>query len=46
MSRHEGLKNDEIASRLGVSKKTVENQLTMTLTELRKALTSASFLMF
>ncbi|MDR0700323.1 MAG: RNA polymerase sigma-70 factor [Tannerella sp.] len=36
MSRNEGLSNDEIAARLNISRKTVENNLTMVLREIRK----------
>lgn len=39
LSRNEGLSNDEIASRLHISKKTVENQLSLALKELRKVIT-------
>ena len=35
LSRQEGLENDEIAKRLNISKKTVENQLSLALKELR-----------
>lgn len=38
MSRKEGLTNDEIAVRMGISKKTVENHLNLALKELRKTL--------
>jgi RNA polymerase sigma-70 factor (ECF subfamily) len=38
MSRMEGLSNEAIAAKLGVSKKTVENHLNLALKELRKAL--------
>ena len=35
MSREEGLSNDEIAKSLGIAKKTVENNITLALKELR-----------
>lgn len=36
MSRNEGLSNDQIAQKLNISKKTVENQLSIALKELRE----------
>lgn len=36
MSRKEGLSNDEIATRLGISKRTVENHITTALAAIRK----------
>lgn len=38
MSRKEGLMNDEIAIRMGISKKTVENHLNLALKAIRKTL--------
>ena len=38
MSREEGLKNEEIAIRLGVTKKTVENHINLALREIKKEL--------
>ncbi|MBR1410534.1 MAG: RNA polymerase sigma-70 factor [Prevotella sp.] len=38
MSREEGLTNDEIASRMGLQKKTVENHLNLALNEIRNAM--------
>lgn len=39
LSRTEGLDNEEIAARLHISKKTVENQLSLALKELRRVIT-------
>ncbi|MDR2776176.1 MAG: RNA polymerase sigma-70 factor [Tannerella sp.] len=36
LSRNKGLSNDEIAARLNISRKTVENNLTLALKEIRK----------
>ncbi len=44
MSREEGIKNDEIAEQLNISKKTVENHLNIALNEIRK--TISLFAMF
>lgn len=38
MSRIQGMSNDEISARLGISKKTVENHITMVLSQLRKVM--------
>lgn len=38
MSREQHLKNDEIAQRLGIQKKTVENHLNLALKDIKKAL--------
>lgn len=38
MSRIEGLRNDEIAARLSINKRTVENQLTLALAAIRKVI--------
>ena len=38
LSRNKGLSNDEIASQLGIAKKTVENQLSLALQELRRVI--------
>ena len=38
MSRYEGLRNEEIAEKLNISKKTVENHINAALTDIRKGL--------
>ena len=43
MSREEGIANDEIAQRLGISTRTVENQISRALSELRKLVTLILF---
>ena len=43
MSREEGITNDEIARRLGISTRTVENQISRALSELRKLVTLILF---
>lgn len=40
LSREKGVSNDEIAGRLGISKKTVENQLSLALKEIRKVISA------
>lgn len=45
LSREKGLSNGDIAEKLGISKKTVENQLSLALQELRKVV-SLFFLFF
>lgn len=45
LSREKGLSNSDIAEKLGISKKTVENQLSLALQELRKVI-SLFFLFF
>ncbi|MCD6598935.1 MAG: sigma-70 family RNA polymerase sigma factor [Bacteroidales bacterium] len=44
LSRNEGLSNDEIASRMDIQKKTVENHLNLALKYLREKLQSHSLL--
>ncbi len=44
MSRREGFSSDEIASRLNIHKRTVENHISNALSDLRKALKHVSFL--
>jgi RNA polymerase sigma-70 factor (ECF subfamily) len=46
MSRREGFSSDEIASRLNIHKRTVENHISNALSDLRKALQHVSFLFF
>ena len=46
LSRNEHLTNKEIAERLGISEKTVENQMTIVLKRLRVKLGKHSFLLF
>jgi RNA polymerase sigma-70 factor (ECF subfamily) len=43
LSRRQGLSNDEIANRLNVSRKTVENNLSMALNEIRRILLPVAF---
>lgn len=40
MSREEGMSNEEIAGRLGISKRSVENQVSLALKEIRQAVTA------
>jgi RNA polymerase sigma-70 factor (ECF subfamily) len=44
LSRNKGLSNDEIASMLGISRKTVENNLTLVLNEIRRIISLAIIL--
>lgn len=46
LSRDKGLKNEEIAKQLNISKRTVENHLTAALAELRKELKVFIFIFF
>lgn len=46
MSRKENLTNDEIANKLGISKRTVENQLTVALRHIRILLKTATIILF
>ena len=45
MSREEGMTNDEIADRLGLKKKTVENHLNLALNDIRKAMNFYIFML-
>lgn len=45
MSRENGMTNQEIAEKLNISKRTIENQITMALAMLRKAIVSARMLL-
>ncbi len=45
MSREEGMTNDEIAERLGLKKKTVENHLNLALNDIRKAMNVYIFML-
>lgn len=44
MNREQGLSNEEIADRLGISKRSVENQVSLALKEIREAI--AAYLIF
>ncbi|WP_159517997.1 RNA polymerase sigma-70 factor [Sunxiuqinia indica] len=46
MSREEGLGHKEIAEKMGIAVKTVENQINLTLKHIRKNIDSNSFLFF
>lgn len=46
LSRHEGLSNNEIAKRLNISVKTVENQMSSALATLREFFKNSNFLFF
>lgn len=46
MSRNEGMSNEEIANRLRISKKTVENQLSLALGELKRVIAGMILLFF
>lgn len=45
MSREKGMSNQEIAEKLNISKRTIENQITLALAMLRKVVVSAKMLM-
>lgn len=40
LSKEQGLSNEEIASKLGISKRSVENQISMALKEIKRAISS------
>jgi RNA polymerase sigma-70 factor (ECF subfamily) len=46
LNRREGLSNDEIASRMGISKKTVENNMSLALKEIKTMVKSFVVFMF
>lgn len=46
MSRSEGISNDDIAVQLNISRKTVDNQISIALREIRKVVTSFFLLFF
>ena len=46
MSRKNGLSNDEIALKLGISKKTVENHLNIALNEIRKLISTLMTILY
>lgn len=46
MSREEGMSNEEIAGRLGISKRSVENQVSLALKEIRQAVTAYVIFLF
>jgi RNA polymerase sigma factor (sigma-70 family) len=46
LSRYDQLSNKEIAVKLGVSEKTVENQMTIALKKLKKDLVNGQFYVF
>lgn len=46
MSREEGMSNEEIAGRLGISKRSVENQISLALKEIRQAVTAYVIFLF
>ena len=45
MSREKGMSNQEIAEKLNISKRTIENQITLALAMLRKVVISAKTLL-